>query len=348
MEKNIKFGILLPIPTIPPQKLIKIAKINEEAGFDSIWSPDHLLFIPQGITPNAWVILSAISASTSHVYLGTSVSDPHRYHPAVLAQILATLDQISGGRIILGLGAGEAMNLDPYGISWDKPIARLIEAINIMRRLWRGERFNFEGKFWNMKDAFLQITPINKKIPIYIGANKEKMLRLTGKLADGWIPTPLTPELYSKRLKIIKDSAERAGRNIEEIDTAIYLYTCISENIDEVYNRLEQFKPMVVPSPEVVKEAGYNIEIPKNFKPYHKILPKENDIIPFMEYGAKIPVEAAIDFSISGTVDQCIEKIEKYIKAGVKHFILINVGPDIKYVLKVYSEEIIPYFKEKS
>lgn len=347
MGNKVKFGVLLPIPTTPANKLINIAKINENAGFDSIWVPDHLLFIPYGITPNALVLLSAISSVTNKVLLGTSVSDPHRIHPAVFAQMLASLDQISGRRVILGLGTGEAMNLDPFGINWDKPISRLLEFVEIMRRLWRGEKIDFEGKYWKMREAFLQITPSNKKIPIFFGANMPKMLKLAGKIADGWIPMPLTPELYRKRLEIVKEGAREAGRSFDEIETAIYLYTCISDKIEDVYNRLEQFKPMIVPSPEVLREAGYDIEVPEGLKPYYRALPKDKDVRPFIQYGSLIPTEAAVDFSISGNVDQCIEKINEYIKSGVKHFILINVGPDIKYVLNMYKEKIIPYFKEK-
>ena len=343
---SIRFGIMLPIPTVEVRKIISIAKVNENAGFDSIWAPDHLLFIPEGITPNTLSILSALSVSTSRVILGICVSDPHRLHPAVTAQILATIDQLSNGRLIFGIGIGEAMNLTPFGISRDKRLAKLSEFIYIMRKLWKGEKFSYEGKYWKLKDAFLQIRPVKDRIPIYIGANKPKSLRLTGKIADGWIPGPLTPRLYEKYLKIVYEGIKDAGRKLDEIDTAIYLYTCISEDLDEVYNRLRQFRPLVISSPEKLIEAGYKVEIPEGLKSYYEILPYSEDLIKFKQYGNSIPDEALIEFSISGTVEQCIKKIEEYIKAGVKHFILVNVGPNIKQVIEIYSKQIIPYFKE--
>jgi len=343
-NREVKFGVMLPIPAAPVDKLISIAKVNEEAGFDSVWVPDHLLFVPYGITPEAWSLLSALAVSTRRVLLGTAVSDPHRRHPAVLAQTVATVDRLSGGRVILGLGAGEAMNLDPFGITWDRPVSRLVEAIEIMRKLWAGEKLDYEGRFWRLKGAFLQITPA-RRVPIYIGAHGPRMLRITGQMADGWLPTPLTPELYEKRLKVIEEAAREAGRSLDDIDTAIYLYTCISDKPGEVEERLEQFKVKVVPSPDVLLEAGYEVEVPEGFKRYHELLPTDEDVAAFMRFGASIPVEAALEFSISGTVEECIEKIDRYIKAGVRHFILINVGPDVKYVMKAYSEEIIPYFK---
>lgn len=345
MKKRVRFGIMLPVPAAPVEKLLKIGRVNEEAGFDSLWMPDHLLFVPQGITPDAWSVLSALAVLTKRVVLGTSVSDPHRRHPAVLAQTAATVDQLSGGRLALGLGAGEAMNLEPFGIGWDRPVNRLEEAVEIMRRLWSGERVDYEGRFWRLREAFLQVRPVGR-VPIYLGALRRRMLELTGRVADGWLPTPLTPEMYRRRLETVRESAERAGRSLDEIDTAIYLYTCVSRNEGRVWERLSRYKGLIVHSPELLREAGYDVEVPKGFKHYFRMLPRDEDIKAFSEFTSSVPVEAAFDFSVSGTPEECLEKVCAYVKAGVRHFILVNAGPDVKYVIKVYRELIMPYFRE--
>jgi len=345
MSDLVRFGIMLPLPVAPVEKLLDIARMNEEAGFDSIWVPDHVVFLQSGTTPEAWCLLSALAVKTNRVFLGTAVSDPHRRHPAVLAQTVATVDRLSGGRVLLGLGAGEAMNLEPFGITWSKPVERLVEAVEIMRALWSGEMIDYEGRFWKLRGAFLQIKPI-RRIPIYLGAHGPKMLELTGKMADGWLPTPLTPELYRRRLKVIENAARKAGRTLEEIDRAIYLYTCISKKPEEVYERLEGFKAMIVHYPEALREAGYEVEVPEGFKPYFKVLPQEEDLRPFLEFASSVPLEAALDFSISGTPEECLDKVEAYVKAGVRHFILINIGPDVKFVMRFYAKEVIPRFRE--
>jgi len=339
----------LPIPATPVNKLLRIAKVNEEAGFDSIWVPDHLLFIPPGIVPEAWSMLAATAMTTEKVDLGTCVSDPHRYHPAVLAQKVATVDQISGGRAILGLGAGEAMNLEPFGIEWKKPVSKLIETVTIMRRLWAGEILNYEGKFWRLKDAFLQINPVKGKVPIYFGANSPRVLRLTGEMADGWLSIPLTPKLYNEHLKFIKEGVEKTGRVYDEIDTAVYLYTCVAEKAEEAYKQIESIKSQIIPAPELLSEAGYNVELPDDLRSlsYFRALADSEWVSKFLAYSDLIPTEAAIDFSIAGTVDNCIEKIAEYVKAGAKHILLINAGPDPPQVLKTYSEKIIPHFRSK-
>jgi 5,10-methylenetetrahydromethanopterin reductase len=346
-KKEIRFGAHLPIPMATPDRLVRIAKLNEEVGFDSLWIPDHILFIPPGIVPEAWSTLAAVAMVTKKVMLGTCVTDPHRYHPAVLAQKVATVDQLSAGRTILGLGAGESMNLDPFGIRWNKPVSRLIEAVSIIRKLWSGESFSYEGEFWKLKDAFLHIKPAQQRLPIYFGANSPRTLRLTGEMADGWMPTPLSPKLYKKRLKLVEEGAEKAGRAMDEIDSGIYLYTSIADKAEDAYKQLEEVKIMIA-HPEILKESGYEIELPE--KPgsmaYHRLLPTSEDLGKVSTYAERIPVEAAIEFSVAGTVDECIEKIGEYVKAGAEHMDLINLGPDPRQVMEIYGKEIIPRFKE--
>ena len=342
-----KFGAYLSFRATPVDKLIDIARLNEEAGFDSLWVPDHLLSIPPGIVPEAWSVLAAVAMVTKRATLGTCVSDPHRYHPAVLAQKLATIDQLSRGRVVLGLGAGETMNLDPFGIRWDKPVSRLIEAVTIMRKFWSGETLDHEGKFWKLKEASIQIKPTQLRVPIYLAANSPRMLRLAGKMADGWLPLPMSPELYKKRLKLIEENARKARRQIDEIDLGIYLYTSIADKAEDAYKRLEGWKPLIVPSPQLLREAGYEIEFKEEMKcVFSELLPTVEGIETFARYAEKIPLEAAVEFSIAGTTDDCIEKVDEYLKAGVKHLLLINLGPDPRRVVEIYGGKIIPRFKE--
>ena len=347
--KPIRFGNVLPIPAAPVEKLLKIAVRSEEAGFDSVWASDHLLMVPGGLVPNALAILSASAALTRRVFLGTAVSDVHRYHPAVLAQLAATIDHISGGRFILGLGAGEAMNLDPFGIAHDRPVARTAEAIRVMRSLWAGEPVELEGPFWRLHKAFLQIRPLGRSIPVYLGANSPRTRRLAGALADGWLPTSRTPELYKKHLRDVLRGAEEAGRNPDEIERAIFTYTAVADEAEEAHKALERFKPLIVHSAALLREAGYEPEMPDEARPpppYHEVIPGEESEEAFWTFGRSVPLEAAVDFSISGTIDDCIRRIEEFARAGVQHFVLVNVGPDAKRTFEAYAKHIIPYFRE--
>jgi len=347
-RKCVRFGLELPLST-PLNELLHMARVNEEAGFDSLWISDCLVHIqPLALVPEAWTVLTAAAVTTKRTFLGTCVTDPHRYHPAVLAQRLATIDQLSGRRVILGLGAGCVGDLEPFGIEWNKPVSRLVEAVKLMRRLWTGEKFSYKGEFWNFKDTFLQIKPVQSKVPIYFAANSPRMFVLTGEMADGWLPFLLTPEQYKKRLKIIEEAARKVGRTPSNIDTGLYIGTSIADKAEDAYKQLDGLKPWIASmGREFLKEAGYEVKFPKETSPIHykDMLPREC-IELFSRYRRLVPTEGAIEFSIAGTTQDCINKVDEFVKAGVKHFILSNAGPDERKVREIYSKEIIPRFVE--
>jgi len=352
-SKSVKFGIFLPQIPSSADQLANIARINEEAakvseeaGFTSVWAGDHVVHTHVNIFPEVWTIFTAAALATKRILLGTCVTDIHRYHPAVLAQKLATLDQVSGGRFILGLGAGVAMNLEPFGIEWKKPVSKLAEAVKIMRRLWAGERFDYEGEFWKLRDAFLQVKPLHSKIPTYFAANSPRMLRLTGETADGWLPLFLSPELYKKRLNLINEAAGKAGRSLDDIDTGLYVSTSIADKAEDAYRQIDSLKSWI--PPELLKEAGYGVELPEEFSSmsYVNWLPTNEWKEKISRYGKLVPREAVIEFNIAGTTQDCINKIEEFVKAGVKHFLLENAGPNPSKVREIYSKEITPRFAE--
>ncbi|MCX8152236.1 MAG: LLM class flavin-dependent oxidoreductase [Archaeoglobaceae archaeon] len=344
----IKFGQLLPIPVSPVDSLIKIGVRTEKAGFDSIWAADHLLMIPTGIVPNVWPILAVIASQTGKIEIGTCVSDPHRLHPAVCAQMLATLDQISNGRVILGLGAGEAMNVEQFGIPWNKPVARMVEFTKIVRSLWLKDKVDYSGEFWKLKNAFLQIKPIRNPVPIYFAANGRRTRQITGEIADGWLPTPRSPELYRKHLKEIKEAATKAGRTLDKFEPGLYVYAAVAEKYEDAMNQLRKIRSQIAFSPKMVTEA-YNVNIPSRFSEnlYSEILVTDENIKLYEEFGNYIPDEVIEDFSIVGTPGDCANKVEEFVKAGVRHFVLINMGPNPKFVLDVFSNKIIPSYREE-
>ncbi|MEM0089135.1 MAG: LLM class flavin-dependent oxidoreductase [Archaeoglobaceae archaeon] len=343
----IKFGQLLPIPVSPIESLIKVGVRTEKAGLDSVWAADHLLMIPTGIVPNIWPILGIIASQTERIEIGTCVSDPHRMHPAVFAQMIATIDQISQGRTIAGLGPGEAMNVEQFGIQWNKPVSRMEEFIKILRALWLKDRVDYQGEFWNLKDALLQIKPKRNPVPIYIGANGKRTREITGKIADGWLPTPQSPKLYKKHLDEIRSAANRVGRILDNFDPGLYIYVAIAEKYEEAMSQLRKIKPQIAFFPKTIKEAGYDVEIPSHLSEtlYSSILVTEKGFKLYEEFGNYIPDEVVEDFSIVGTPEDCANKVEEFVKAGVKHFILINMGPDPKFVLDTFANKIIPSYR---
>lgn len=348
--EGLKFGLFLSTPTPAVSAYIEDGQRAEEMGFDSLWAADHLLTVPSGgKVPELWTMFTAIAAKTSCIRMGSCVSDAFRRHPSVFAQKLATLDRISSGRINLGMGAGEMMNLEQFDIHWEKPVSRLVEAVEIMRKLWSGDVFSYEGQFWHLKNAFLQIRPLQESIPIYFGANGPCTRELTGKMADGWVPCPMSPELYKKYLEDVKEGARKARRSIDEIDRVLYVYTAIAKDHESALKQLEPYKSSIVLWPKILERGGYVKESPAIAEPdlYSRILVDEEGEKKFDEWGELVPMEAIDDFSVVGTIDDCIEQIDEYIKAGVTHFAFVTVGPDPMRTLLRYSREIIPYFKNR-
>lgn len=342
---KIRFGITFPTPSQSLETIFSHSKVAEKNGFESIWVADHLLMMRPGFVPDAWTVLSAIALITKKVMLGTCVSDPHRKHPAVFAQILATIDQISNGRVALGIGPGETMNVDAFGIDFNKPVSKMIETVEIMRLLWNENRMTYKGQFYDLKDAFLQVKPINY-IPAYFGANSPKTRNLTGKIADGWMPFLETPDTYATHVKEVENGAKESEKTIEDIDTSLLLSTAISEDRDEAFKAVNPYRVNYASMPEKLKKAYPNIKFPEIDHDLLTSSPGKN-LNKFARFAAMIPKDAVYDFNVVGTEEECIKQIERYIHAGLRHFALINRGPDPKETFEIYGKKIIPYFKEE-
>jgi 5,10-methylenetetrahydromethanopterin reductase len=345
---EMKISMLLspPMPTL--DRVIRLAQNAESMNFYSLVFPDHTLMIPPGFTPNVLSVMSAVAVKTEKIRLGTGVTDVVRYHPSVLAQFVATIDHLSNGRIYLGLGAGEAMNIKPFGINWSKPYTRLKEGIEVVRKLWSGERFSYDGVCFKLDDAFLQIKPVQGNIPIYLGANGKRTRELTGEMCEGWMPIAETPKTYRENLKDVKRGADKVGRSIEEIDTALQIYVAVDEDYGRAIERARQYRGLIVSSADKAEQAGYSIELPEDFPKrfyYEHLLLKGDLLAKFIEVSNLVSDELLQEFFIVGTPDDAFSKIEEFRKAGVRHLMIINVGPDPKFVMRWLAEKVIPAYQ---
>jgi alkanesulfonate monooxygenase SsuD/methylene tetrahydromethanopterin reductase-like flavin-dependent oxidoreductase (luciferase family) len=164
-----------------------MARAAEDCGYDSIWVGDHLLYrAPERGPWEAWTLLSALAAVTERVRLGPLVACAAFHPPAVLAKMAATIDEVSGGRFVLGLGAGwNADEFRAFGIPYDHHVSRFEEAFAIVRGLLAGERVTVDGRFWSAEDAVL-LPPPARRVPLMIGSNGPRMLRIALPYADAW------------------------------------------------------------------------------------------------------------------------------------------------------------------
>ena len=353
MFEDVKFGYQLPPHT--PDLIFDIALYLEEKGFDSVFMADHLVGIAVRRFDflDAWNILSALAVKTKRLKLGSCVTDPHRKHPAVLAQTVVTLDHLSNGRAILGIGAGEAMNLDPYGIKWDKPVSRMYEAVKAVKACWTQPVVNFEGEFYHIKNALVEPKPIQKPHPpIWIAGNSPRTMKMTAEIADGWIPTtpPLTLTAYKENLrKILKWSGEH-GRNPDAIEPAIFEYVVVAKDYDAARELIELPGKMIIAQwPGAAQHVKLNVPMREEFHINRFVFNRQN-VLRLIEYAKEaVPSEAVDKFFVYGTPDDCIDGIERYLKAGVKHFVAAMFVrlESVRQTLRMYAEDVLSYFKEQ-
>jgi coenzyme F420-dependent glucose-6-phosphate dehydrogenase len=209
-----------------PRELVVQAVAAESAGFDGVCCSDHLAPWwepadggPPAACGNAWVWLGAVGMATSQVALGTSVTAlVHRYNPVVVAQQLATLEDMFPGRAFLGVGSGEAMNEVPAGMRWPstgEQLARTEEALTIVTRLLDGETVDFEGRYFRAEGARLFLTT-ERRPPVYMSAFHEGAAEVAGRLADGVICLG-DPTIAPGVIAAYRRGAEAAGREPGEI-----------------------------------------------------------------------------------------------------------------------------------
>ena len=236
-----RFGILDGIVNsrISPSVLPRVGSLTAAAtGADSYWVGDHLnSFLPRSIaTPEylgvaaklvpkidavlePWTMLGHLAARNRvrRLRLGVCVTDASRRNPAVTAQAAATLHLLTRGRAILGIGVGEREGNEPYGVEWTKPVARLEEAIATIRTLWdsAGELVSRDSPYFPLRNAVFDLPPYRGKWPeMWVAAHGPRMLRITGRYADAWVPFVLSrPSDYAGALEAVRAAASDAGRD---------------------------------------------------------------------------------------------------------------------------------------
>lgn len=352
-NKRIRFGI--QVQAGPISRVVEQSVLCEKLGFDSIWYPDHFVGgNPTSIWPEAYTAMALMGNRTCKVTVGPAATDSLRRHPATVAQALATLDQITGGRATLAIGAGEAMNLQPYGISAENLYSRLREAIQVIKMLWNADHTKparFEGRFYQLIDAFLQVKPVEKPPPIYVGAFGHRMLEMTGELSDGWMPFSHTPETYRQCLNgPIRKGAEKVGRSLSEIEPALLPLTQISRDHDKAREQIETAsKRFLILLPHILKMINPKIEHPG--APYTLVhwmgRLKREDMNVISDLAEMIPSEVALKTVIWGTPEDCIGQIEDFVKSGCRHFVFGVRGENVDESIRLLGEEVVPYFREK-
>jgi alkanesulfonate monooxygenase SsuD/methylene tetrahydromethanopterin reductase-like flavin-dependent oxidoreductase (luciferase family) len=211
-------------------EIVAMTRLGEQLGFDSVWVGDHLLYRDEARGARgpweAWTTLAGIAASTSRIAIGPLVACTSFHNPAMLAKLAATVDEISGGRLILGLGAGwNETEYRAFGFPFDRRVARFAEAFTIIRSLLRDGRVDFEGKFYSARDCELLPRPRPGGPPLMVGSIGERMLELTVPYVDAWNAwfswTGNRPEGVEPLRAKVDAACAAAGRKPDDVERTV-------------------------------------------------------------------------------------------------------------------------------
>jgi phthiodiolone/phenolphthiodiolone dimycocerosates ketoreductase len=349
-----RFAVILG-DMYPADRAVKCGVLAERYGFHAVFVPDHLADI-DGARIDCWTVLGAIASNTSRILLSPGVADIHHIIPAKMAQIVATLDELSAGRAVLAVGAGEAMNIVPFGLEFEKPkdrILRLREYIEVVKLLWRSSRDNlayYKGKFYTLNEAFIDQKYVRHPHPlIYVGAIRSRsLMELIGEMADGWFSWIVLPETCRKNIEIIRESALKHGRNPDGIDAVVWIYTCLTEDPNVRRTAVNIGKAYLYVEKSILERHGYKLETPDyTYLLAHKPFKTGDELVKAASIVPEEIVEKAI---LIGDVNNCIERVDEYRKAGAKcvgfRIMTVKGGLSIEESMKLISEKVIPYFTE--
>ena len=316
------------IEFVPDESVLKIgymAKLAEDAGFGNIWITDHYN------NRDVWTTLAVLSLLTNKISLGTGVTNPYTRNAAITASSIASINELSGGRAILGIGPGDKATFDKMGIDWDKPLSRVRETVLAIRAFLAKEQVSQAG----FKGA--QMSFSTSKIPIYIGAQGPKMLELAGAISDGVLINASHPDDFKFAVPMIRAGAEKAGRKPEDVQVCAYASFSADKDPAKAVNASKIVVAFIVAgSPEnVLERHGIGMYEAKAI----------SDAISRFDFkGAMDGVTPRMTeaFSISGAPADCRARIDELLSTGVTQIVVGSpIGPNKESAIKLIGKQVI-------
>jgi F420-dependent oxidoreductase-like protein len=311
MAKPVRFGVTLPQIKRSWAEARDAAVEFDRLGFDSVWVCDHLLSVPLPHLPifEAWSELAAVAAVTSRVELGTLVTPPFFRHPAVFAKQLATIDHISGGRVIAGLGGGWFdQEFTSYGLpfpSMRERLRALEETCEILTRLWTEPSATYAGRHFSVRDAVCEPKPVRRP-PILIGGGGEKILMgLVVKHAQMWNNLAAFQAQLGQKVEALRRRCNELGRDFDTIDVSQQCVVVIAETDDAARAALEKAARV---------------------------------------YGGHMG-GAIEEHGIWGSPAGVIERIERHRELGCSGFVIEFFGRDTREPARLFAEHVLPAFR---
>ncbi len=287
-----------------PEALCVYAEVAEAVGLDSIWLSDHI--VTRNPTLDIACLFAMVAARTKRVKLGPSVLTLPARHPVQVAKTYATLDYLSGGRMIMAVGSGsDPRDLVACGVPPQERGKRLDEGIVVLRKLWTESHVTHHGQFYHFDDVTIEPKPRKGALDIWIGGKSDAILKRVVRLGDGWFPALTSPEEFKTDMAKLLAYGEEYGRPMNPREAGVLLLTHVSQDRDTAWRT----------------------------------------VAPFLQ-GLPLPPEEVAARCVLGTLQECVEKLQRFVEAGCVKFVLRPACPPAQIVsqIELYGKEILPRF----
>ncbi|MEW6300197.1 MAG: LLM class flavin-dependent oxidoreductase [Thermodesulfobacteriota bacterium] len=311
MATEVKFGIGLPngFPhgEVNPALCLEVAERAEEYGYDSVWAGDHIIFhIPR---LEIFTTLAAVAARTRRVQLGPAVLLLCLRNPVHVAQSVATLDHLSGGRLILGVGVGgeHPKEFLVSGVPVNQRGPRTDEALEVLRRVWTEPAVTFSGKYYRFEEITLLPAPLQQPHPpVWVGGRSEAALRRTARVGQAWAPAFVTPEKFQEGRERLAALCRESGRDPRTVQSTLYFFANVSSSREQAW-----------------AEAGA-----------------------FLSKNYNMPAAPFARLAVYGTPAECVAHTRRYIDAGAEHLIMRFASFDPLQQLERWTKEVLPALRD--
>ena len=319
------------------EELVGLGRLCERLGYRSFWYTDVRF------GRECYVGLSAVASHTNRLRLGPGVSDPYTRHPAMTATAIATFDELSGGRAMLGLGVG-GQGFRELGIERRLPVAALRETVEVVRALLRGETVTLQGKVVSLTDARLAFEPVRADIPIYFATHGAQVSKLAGRIADGvLIANTLHPRMLERYLARVREGMAQANREPGSFDLGLRVEACISDDGEAAFGvmRRRMASRLMGQYPHWAYLDEMGVPLPEAFVSVASTKdPRRVD-----EAAALMPPEIVTHTVLAGSAEGVAERLATALRPEIASITIrphCVPGESVDAVVRAFAEEVMP------
>jgi 5,10-methylenetetrahydromethanopterin reductase len=335
---------VLTIPPASPTELAELAEATEAYGYDALWLADERFHA------EPYSALTYCATRTRRIGLGVCVTDPYSRHPALTAMAIGTLDALSEGRALLGIGAGGS-GFAQLGLQQLKPARAMAEAIDLIRRLLRGETVMLDGEVVSFRHGKLDFPPVRADLPVYLASQNQLGLRLAGEVADGAIMQGCVNESMLRFFeREVQAGADRGRRTAQDLDLVARIDVIINPDrraaVDAV--RPNVATTLLFQKPNFASFVQAGLEIPADLREMIADIPPSRDRSVTLPIAKHIPDEWVDSFIIAGDVERVTEQVSSVLR-HVNHFMLrpiVTEGGNRVDAVRQFAEEVLPRVRQ--